>query len=78
MSLISYTSEIKSYASTLKLNSIKTDIEESINDALNNQLSYEEFLYRLLQKEYDIRQYNLIQSRIKIAGFPYKKIFRRH
>jgi len=73
MALISYIDEIKSYASLLKLNAIKTGADESITDAQNNQLSYEEFLYRLLQKEYDIRHYNAIQSRIKNAGFPYKK-----
>ena len=73
MALISYIDEIKSYASLLKLNAIKTGVDEAITDAQNNQLSYEEFLYRLLQKEYDIRHYNTIQSRIKSAGFPYKK-----
>ncbi|WP_423738979.1 ATP-binding protein [Clostridium cibarium] len=36
-------------------------------------MSYEEFLYSLLQKEYDIRHYNLIQSTIKSASFPYKR-----
>lgn len=61
------------YASLLKLNAIKIGADESITDAQNNQLSYEEFLYRLLRKEYDIRHYNAIQSRIKNAGFPYKK-----
>jgi DNA replication protein DnaC len=68
-----YLNQIKTFASNLKLNVIKTDIEESIDDATNNNLSYEEFLSRLLQKEHDIRQYNLNQSRIKAANFPYKK-----
>ena len=45
----------------------------AISDAENNNLSYEEFLCRLLQKESDIRKYNLTQSRIKTASFPYKK-----
>ena len=44
MALISYIDEIKSYASLLKLNAIKTGVDESITDAQNNQLSYEEFL----------------------------------
>ena len=73
MALISYIDEIKNYVSSLKLNAIKTDVDESITDAQNNQLSYEEFLYRLLQKEYDIRPYNAIQIRIKSVVFPYKK-----
>lgn len=65
--------DIKNYAEYLKLNVVKSDVEESLEDALNNNLSHEEFLYRLLQKEYDIRKYNLIQSRIRMANFPYKK-----
>lgn len=73
MAFESALSELKNYADALKLNVIKSDIEESINDANNNNLSYEEFLARLLQKEYDIRKYNITQSRIKMAQFPYKK-----
>ncbi|MGL4656812.1 MAG: IS21-like element helper ATPase IstB [Sarcina sp.] len=73
MAINCYMSEVKDYAQYLKLNVIKSDIEESVSDAENNNLSYEEFLCRLLQKEIDIRKYNLTQSRIKIAQFPYKK-----
>ncbi len=75
MALDSYLTQAKNYASELKLNVIKSDLEETIDDAQNNNLSYEEFLCRLLQKEHDIRNYNLIQSRIKTAVFPYKKYF---
>lgn len=69
----SFISDIKSYADSLKLKVIKSDIEETIADATANNLSSEEVVYRLLQKEYDIRKYNLTQSRIKTASFPYKK-----
>lgn len=69
----SYIDDVKKYAESLKLSVIKTDIKESIEDALSNNLPYDEFLFRLLQKEYDIRKYNLIQSRIRIANFPCKK-----
>lgn len=65
--------DIKEYASAMKLSVIKSDIDVALEDANNNNLTYEEFLYGLLQKEYDIRQYNLTQSRIKTAAFPYKK-----
>jgi len=75
MALDSYLTQAKNYASELKLNVMKSDLEETIDDAQNNNLSYEEFLCRLLQKEHDIRNYNLIQSRIKTAAFPYKKYF---
>lgn len=65
--------DIQNYANALKLNAIKSDIEEAVSDATANDLGYDEFLCSLLQKEYDIRQYNLTQSRIKAACFPYKK-----
>lgn len=68
-----YFNQAKEYANELRLNTLKSSLEESISDAENNNLSYEEFLSRLLQKESDVRHYNLIQSRIKSAAFPYKK-----
>lgn len=70
-----YYNDAKEFASKLRLNAIKTNLEESIEDAQHNNLSYEEFLCRLLQKEYDIREYNMTQSRLKSARFPYKKYF---
>ena len=69
----SFVKDIKKYAEIMKLGVIKSDIEQVIEDANTNNLSYEEFLYGLLQKECDIRNYNLTQSRIRIASFPYKK-----
>ncbi len=73
MTTKSLINDIKNYSESLKLSVIKSDIEESINDAKSNNLTYEEFLYGILQKEYDIRKYNLIQSRIRTANFPHKK-----
>ncbi|MGL5614378.1 IS21-like element helper ATPase IstB [Cetobacterium sp.] len=70
-----YYNDAKDFATKLRLNAIKTNLEESIEDAQHNNLSYEEFLCRLLQKEYDIREYNMTQSRLKSARFPYKKYF---
>ena len=69
----SFIKEIKNYAEEMKLSVIKSDIDVAIEDATANNFSYDEFLYRLLQKECDIRKYNLTQSRIRIAKFPYKK-----
>ena len=69
----SFIKEIKNYAEEMKLSVIKSDIDVAIEDATANNFSYDEFLYRLLQKECDIRKYNLTQSRIRIANFPYKK-----
>lgn len=75
MTLESYLTQAKNYAAELKLTAIKSTLEETIDDAQNNNLDYDEFICRMLQKEYDIRQYNLVQSRIKTASFPYKKYF---
>ena len=78
MKLDTYFVQAKEYTAELRLGAIKSDLEESISDAENNNLSYEEFLCRLLQKESDIRKYNLTQSRIKTASFPYKKYLEDH
>ena len=48
MALESYLSQAKNYASELKLNAIKADLDETIMDAEKNNLSYAEFLCRLL------------------------------
>lgn len=63
---------ISDYASYLKLSAFKTDLEAIINDATTTDLSYEELLYILLQKEYDYRQEQVRKSRIRIASFPCK------
>lgn len=69
----SFIKDIKAYAESMKLSVIKGDVDAAIDDANANNLSYEEFLCGLLQKESDIRNYNLTQSRIRTASFPYKK-----
>ena len=69
----SFINDIKKYAEDMKLSVIKSDISVAIEDANANNLSYAEFLCGLLQKESDIRNYNLTQNRIRIASFPYKK-----
>jgi DNA replication protein DnaC len=69
----SFVKDIKKYAEIMKLGVVKSDIDQAIEDANTNNLSYEEFLYGILQKECDIRNYNLTQSRIRTASFPYKK-----
>lgn len=58
---------------TLKLNGIKSVYKDEINEALIKESSYEEFLYKILEKEHDIRNENAKYSRIRIANFPYKK-----
>lgn len=64
---------IYEYASQLKLSAFKLDLESVLNEATTTDLSYEEVIYTLLQKECDYRQEQMRKSRIRIASFPYKK-----
>lgn len=57
----------------LKLKGIKAAYQDEIKEACIKDTSYEDFLYNLLEKEYDIQQENGKQNRIRLANFPYKK-----
>lgn len=64
---------IYEYANYLKLSTFKIGIDTEINSATEIDSSYEELIYKLLQKEYDYRQEEVRKSRVRIASFPYKK-----
>lgn len=64
---------IYEYADSLKLPCFKAECENIINEALSSDLSYEEVIYRLLEKEYDLKNENLKKNRLRIANFPYRK-----
>jgi DNA replication protein DnaC len=64
---------IEELAIELKLPAIRSKFEEDAKDACINDISYEEFLYKLLEKEYILKNENSKQNRIRIAKFPYKK-----
>lgn len=61
------------YSKELRLPQIRKYIKEGLEEAHKNNLSYEQLLYVLLQKEYDQRIENGKLNRIRIAGFPAKK-----
>ncbi len=65
--------EIEKMAFKLKLSHIKNNYKTSINEAMDRQASYEEFLTILLSNELEVRENNGIQRRIRIAKFPYLK-----
>ena len=65
--------DIIEYSMELRLPQIRKYIKDNIEDAIKNNLSYEQFLHGLLQKEYDARIENGKLNRIRIAGFPAKK-----
>lgn len=68
-----YIKDIQEFAEYLKLGLIKKDVENLVEEATQKNITYEEFLHSLLQKEYDKRQHDLADSRIKTACFPFKK-----
>ncbi|WP_284680947.1 ATP-binding protein [Aceticella autotrophica] len=65
--------EIEQFATSLRLPGIKKYFQENAKEAATRDISYEEYLYGLLQKEYDLRQEHAKENRIRLANFPYKK-----
>ena len=66
-------SKIKEISKQVRLPGIRRYMVEEIEEANTKNLSYEEFLYHLLLKEYDLRLENSMKNRIRLANFPYKK-----
>jgi DNA replication protein DnaC len=66
-------SDIKKLAHRLRLPYIKNNFLEAINDSMDKQFSYEQFLEYLLVKETEMRDKNGINRRILAARFPYRK-----
>jgi DNA replication protein DnaC len=65
--------DIEELTIELKLPAMKNMFEEDARDACINDISYEEYLCKLLEKEYVLRNERSKQNRIRIAKFPYKK-----
>ena len=61
------------YCKALRLPSTRRLFESEIAEANLRDISYEEFLFNLLQKENDLRYENGRKNRIRIANFPCKK-----
>jgi DNA replication protein DnaC len=66
-------SKIREISKQVRLPGIRRYMVEEIEEANTKNLSYEEFLYHLLLKEYDLRLENSMKNRIRLANFPYKK-----
>lgn len=64
---------IYKYAHYLKLSTFKGDIDTEIKNASEIDSSYEEVIYKFLQKEYYYKQEQVRKNRIRIANFPYKR-----
>ncbi len=65
--------DIEELTTELKLPGVKSSFEEYSKEACINDVSYEEFLYKLLGNEQVLRNESNKQNRIRIAKFPYKK-----
>lgn len=65
--------DIKEKALIFKLPYIRNSLDEAIEFALSKQLSYQDFLDYILDKEMEIRSNNSVNNRIKNAKFPYIK-----
>ena len=65
--------EIKAYAATLSLVHTKNELENLLHEAESKEISYTEFLQRILGGEIRHRQDKAKERRIKEAGFPYPK-----
>jgi DNA replication protein DnaC len=64
---------IEQYSKELRLPMIRNHLEEQIQEANLRDISYEEFLAQLLEKEYDARQESARYNRIRRAEFSQKK-----
>jgi DNA replication protein DnaC len=67
------TSQIVEYTRELKLPGIRKHFQDILVTAGSEALGYDEYLLRLLEKEYELRVENRKRARLRLAGFPYKK-----
>ncbi len=65
--------DIENFAAYLKMPVLKSGYREAIQEANAKEVSYDQFLWELLQRECDRRQENAKQNRVRRAAFPYKK-----
>lgn len=67
--MLDYQEEINNYCKILKTPAIRKNYKEQISD----NISFEEYLYNLLKLEYESREENAKQNKLRLANFPYKK-----
>ncbi|TDT45772.1 IS21-like element helper ATPase IstB [Fonticella tunisiensis] len=65
---------IKQHAKTLKLCSLNENIDIFLKDAELKDSSYQEFLFNILEGEIKAKDKKAQEKRLKMAGFPIKKI----
>jgi len=67
----SMSANIESYCKLLSLSSIANNYEHMAMDATKTKISYQEYLYKLLQQQIIDRVDRSVNAKIKKAGFPY-------
>ena len=64
---------IEELTKSLRLPATRRHYTELAKDAISTNMDYKEYLFRLLQMEYDARNENAVKNRIRRAQFPLKK-----
>ena len=64
--------KIVQYAKELRLPVLRRDYQTEAKEAAKDGISYEEYLLRLMEKEFVERLENRKKAQIRIAGFPQK------
>ena len=67
----SMSANIESYCKLLTLSSVSDNYEYMAMDATKTKISYQEYLYKLLQQQIIDRVDRSVNAKIKKAGFPY-------
>ena len=67
--MLDYQKEINNYCKILRMPAIRKNYKEQISD----NISFEEYIYNLLKLEYESREENAKQNKLRLANFPYKK-----
>src|SRR3989304_9841874 len=68
-----FTQKIIFYSKEIHFPAVRANLIQDLQEARAKNLSYEDFMCSILQKEYDARIENGKLARIRIAGFPAKK-----
>ena len=64
--------DIIKYSKELKLPVFRRDFKELASEAASQRLDYEEYLLRLMEREFELRLENRKKNQIRQAGFPAK------
>ena len=64
--------DIIRYSKELRMPVFRRDFKQLAQEAATERINYEEFLLRLMQREFEVRAENRKKVQIRQAGFPSK------